>query len=236
MNQLIVIGGSRGLGRALVEVFAENSWSVHEFSRTGKTPYNEPLDLVKPLEANDVFSNYLKSIDDTTIKKIVLILNSAVILPIRKAANLTTEEIMNNLSINVNGALLVCASFLHHFRNLDRPKYLVNIGSGAAHRGFPGWSLYCAGKAATESFFRAIHEEEKTEKFPFHVFNYDPHIMDTRMQEEIRSASETDFPIVDQFRNFHANGQLTPPERVARNIYALIEAERSYQNRHEFLL
>ncbi len=234
MKCSIVIGGSRGLGKALVDVFSRGGWTVHEFSRTGNPPYNRPLDLTQPSESLKVFSGFLSTIHHDQIDKMVMILNSAVILPIRKAAHLTPEEMHGSLNVNVVGSLFICQAYLRQFRHLACPKYLVNIGSGAAHRGFPGWSLYCAGKAATESFIRAVYEEEKTEPHPFHVFNYDPHVMDTRMQEEIRSSAESDFPLVERFRAFHAEGQLAPPERVAHHLYDLIDAREGFHFRHEF--
>jgi len=234
MNVLLLIGGSRGLGRALVDIFHKESWSVLEFSRTGPVPFNHTLDLNHPFESLNSFTHVTKSLDQQNIIRVVMILNSAAILPIRNVAKLTPQEIQSSVNINITSAILLCQAYVSLFRNFARPKMLINIGSGAAHRGFPGWSLYCAGKAAMESFFRALHEEENFEPHPFTVFTYDPHVMDTQMQAEIRQSSETEFPLVEHFRKLHSGGQLTPPEKVAIHLYALIERPDIFKNRFDY--
>lgn len=234
MDVLLLIGGSRGLGRALVEVYHQKGWEVHEFSRTGQPPFNHPLDLSAPTEAERVFRAVLDTVAIPAVDQVVFLLNSAVILPIRKVARLCREEIVASLNVNVVSAVLLCQAFVERFRDFPGPKWIVNIGSGAAHRGFPGWSLYCAGKAAVEGFFRALYEEERSESRPFSVFTYDPHVMDTRMQEEIRASTEQDFPWVERFRALHRDAQLAKPLRVALHLSELIEARRTYDQRHEF--
>lgn len=231
---LYLIGGSRGLGRALLDLYVQNGWEVLEFSRSGSPPWNHPLDMIHPQRCLSAFREHLQTHPDQEIERVVLILNSAVILPIRKVAGLLEEEILQSVNVNVTSAILLCQNFVRRFRNLPRPKALVNIGSGAAHRGFPGWSLYCAGKAAMESFFRALYEEEKTEAHPFSVLNYDPHVMDTQMQQEIRQASPEDFPLVERFRKMHADGVLTAPERVAAHLFRIVDRFPSERERFGF--
>ena len=45
MNLAIITGGSRGLGKALVELCRAEGWTVLEFSRSGSGEWHVPLDL-----------------------------------------------------------------------------------------------------------------------------------------------------------------------------------------------
>jgi benzil reductase ((S)-benzoin forming) len=48
------------------------------------------------------------------------------------------------------------------------------------------------------------------------------------MQEEIRAASENDFPDVERFRGLHREGGLRTPEEAARDLWGTLE--RGLQN------
>jgi benzil reductase ((S)-benzoin forming) len=98
----------------------------------------------------------------------------------------------------------------------------VNVSSGAAGKGYAGWNLYCAGKAAVENYLSAVHEEEKTEAHPYRVFSVNPHIMDTGMQRLIRESEESEFPQKSRFVKFKEHGQLLPAKTVAATIMELV--------------
>jgi hypothetical protein len=60
-----------------------------------------------------------------------------------------------------------------------------------------------------------------------------PGIIDTAMQAFARTQSRTTLPSVDLFKGFHENGQLVPPDVVARKIVdrlvvAPVENGRTY--------
>ena len=49
-----------------------------------------------------------------------------------------------------------------------------------------------------------------------------PGIVDTDMQATIRSADKSDFPMVDRFIEFHKNGDLVSPDKVANTLFELM--------------
>src|SRR5690606_17031869 len=108
-----------------------------------------------------------------------------------------------------------------HFRHSRGRKVIVNVSSGAALKGYAGWSLYCAAKAGMESFIRAIAVEEKFQAHPFIPVSVDPGVIDTDMQALIREALPSDFPEVERFRKRKAEGGLAHPDAVAKGIIAV---------------
>ena len=45
-----------------------------------------------------------------------------------------------------------------------------------------------------------------------------PGIVDTAMQEEIRSADESAFPLLQNFKDYYVNGELSKPDDVATKL------------------
>ena len=97
---------------------------------------------------------------------------------------------------------------------------IVNISSGAAHRGFPGLGDYCASKAALRLAGMALAEEMRSEGRPggprndAAVLSYEPGVVDTPMQTRARSAGGEDSPWSQPFRDFKEQDLLAQPEDV----------------------
>lgn len=220
MKYAVITGGSRGLGRALVNELSSDGWIVKEFSRSGKGSNHIDGDMANIEEMSEAFHNYLDQL--VGVKELLFIHNAAVLEPIKKFEDVTVEEFKRNSVINVDTPLVLFQSILKKFRGSSCKKTLVNISSGAAVKGHAGWSLYCLGKAAIENFFNALYLEELHEKHPFTIINYDPGIMDTQMQEEIRSADKRSFPELERFKSFKRDGNLSDPVAVAKDIIYLL--------------
>jgi NAD(P)-dependent dehydrogenase (short-subunit alcohol dehydrogenase family) len=56
------------------------------------------------------------------------------------------------------------------------------------------------------------------------VFSYEPGVVDTEMQLATRSHSRDEFPWVDTFHRFHAEGMLAAPELPAADIVKFLES------------
>ena len=142
--------------------------------------------------------------------------------PISRLAAIQKGDLLDNLSVNLITPVAIIHSFIHHFRNVDSKKTIVNISSGASLKGYAGWSPYCAGKAGCENFINAVALEEQEEVHPFTVMNFDPDVMNTAMQTEIRNAEVEHFPQKQRFNDFRTSGRLRNPLDVARQLHALI--------------
>ncbi|NOH51157.1 SDR family NAD(P)-dependent oxidoreductase [Vibrio rotiferianus] len=225
MKLVIVTGGSKGLGKSIVEQYTKNSdWCVYEISRTGRFPLSFNCDLSDINALENVCNEIFSLVKTESWNEVVLINNAGELKPITSTSNLKTSDIAMSITINQISAFILISRFISTFRESDFRKTIVNISSGAATKGYAGWSLYCASKAACENFINAINIEEATAPNPFTAINYDPFVMDTSMQATIRESNKADFPALERFIGFKVNQSLLETTVVARDLIEKIEA------------
>lgn len=224
MRLTIITGGSKGLGLALCQQFEARGYRVLEFSRTAPHAYSVRADLASPEAYAQVVATTVASLNDNLLEELLVINNAGTLAPIGPASGQSQHAVLANLNTNFTSAILGLAQVMARFQQTPCRKVLANISSGAAHKGYAGWSLYCASKAGMEGFIRALAIEQQVQPHPFIPVNIDPGVMDTDMQAHIRDASVADFPEVERFIRRKHEGGLVAPERVASavlNILAL---------------
>ena len=62
------------------------------------------------------------------------------------------------------------------------------------------------------------------------IINYDPGVLDTAMQEQIRIAHAGEFPSIGYFEQLHKDGKLNEPLHVAAHLARLI-SERIHSDK-----
>lgn len=90
---------------------------------------------------------------------------------------------------------------------------VVNIDSGAAYRPVDGWALYCSCKAFCNMFLRCCVSEGGVLGV-----TYEPGVMNTAMQLQIRTSSAKECSESDSFRRLACEGRLRDPADVAADI------------------
>ncbi len=234
-NLALITGGSRGLGKALTSQFLEKGFEVYEISRSGESNSNIKCDLSDLNSVNKTCDNLFKKISEKRWDEIILINNAGVLSPISSVDVLTTDDIALNVGVNQIAAFTIISKFIETFREQDTRKIIVNISSGAAKRGYAGWSLYCASKAACENFIRSVAAEERYKKHPVVAINYNPSVMDTDMQVQIRKSDIKHFPDKQRFLELKTKGGLKTADQVADHIKNLLKTELVSGDNYTFL-
>ena len=134
-----------------------------------------------------------------------------------KARDLEFDNLMEHLAVNVGGVLNGQNAFLGTLEEAGTRGTLVNISSGAAREGRPGWAAYCAGKAAVERITETVAQEEID--LLENALAVSPGLVDTDMQALIRTKGEDVQPNVEWFREQHRQGAMNSPAWVAQWIY-----------------
>ncbi len=225
MDCFIVTGGSRGLGKSFVDLVGRGDTSVLSISRTigENTPLKRSvsLDLSNTNQVLAIFeSNALDELKEK-YQRFHLILNAAQIEPIKRIDRATNEEIVNHLNLNLVNSILLIKNFLSFTEGKERT--IVTVGSSAAQKSIPGWSLYCCSKAGLVMFTECLRDDFKSdEKTRIAFFN--PGLMDTEMQKTIRAKSSEDFPNLNDFVAYKKNNQLSNTDEVAIKLLGLVKS------------
>ncbi len=225
MTIYIISGVSRGLGYALAENIlnseAENRMVI---GLSRKMPdlvirFPEYFDWVKadfknPEELSIYLNLALKKYSPT---KIINISNAGDINPIAKIGGISSQEMIDSLSVNILSPVNWINYILNNYSNIEK-LVIINISSGAANKAIKGWSLYSSAKAYMKVFFDILAAEVMgTTEGRIIVKQIDPGAMDTDMQKNIRNAKVPSEQL-DKLKNIYENNILKQPKDIAEMV------------------
>jgi NAD(P)-dependent dehydrogenase (short-subunit alcohol dehydrogenase family) len=165
----------------------------------------------------------LEAITNTADPRRVIFIHAAGTLsPIGFAGEVDLEAYTANVLLNSAAGQVLGHVFLALAADMEGDRTLVMISSGAASSIYPGWSAYGAGKAALDQWVRNVGEEQRR-RGAVVVAAIAPGVIDTSMQEQIRSTSAEDFPDVNRFRQLHEEGDLVAPDEAARRFWDAVK-------------
>ncbi|WEG12321.1 (S)-benzoin forming benzil reductase [Pullulanibacillus sp. KACC 23026] len=250
MGIYIITGVSRGLGESIVKQLIEPGNQIICISRKPNDKLEAlakehqvaltfyPCDLNESGSIEQVCQSLYKNHDWSGQDKIVLINNAGVVEPIKQIGQADSQDLIQNIRVNLIAPLLLCNWFIKTFSGVPAEKLIVNVSSGAAEHPYDGWAAYCSSKAGVDMLTKTIALEQRQAPHPVQVISFSPGVMDTDMQGEIRASDETQFSNVERFREFKEKGQLRSPDLVAEKLLGLlggnIESGRVY-NIQEFV-
>jgi meso-butanediol dehydrogenase/(S,S)-butanediol dehydrogenase/diacetyl reductase len=154
----VVTGGSRGIGRAIVEQFlAEGGQVVASARHPGNppSPGNEnlifvPADVSKAAEVDAVIGQAVDRFGGLD----VLVNNAG--MQLEKTIEQTTEEEWDRvMAVNLKGVFLCARAALTPMRARGGGS-IINIGSYDGFAADPGLAAYCASKGGVHALSRAI--------------------------------------------------------------------------------
>jgi len=216
--KVLISGVSRGLGKALAEKYLKTGCDVIGIGRSHEIGHPSfrfiQCDLSDPLQVNVIDFG---QIDEETI----LINNAGIIGNIRRISDQQKPDASVVMQVNTVAPMLLCSKIA---RAVSPTQMLtvVNISSGAGRRPIPSWSAYCASKAALDMFSQTFLLEEIEKGRKISVFSIAPGVIDTEMQQAIRSAGTEDFSSLSRFEELKSNDQLVPPDEVVDRLIDFI--------------
>lgn len=242
MNIAVVTGVSKGLGKSLAAYLLESNIHVYGVART------EPTGLAEIAAENDLDFKFiqadLSNIEDTEkviasikatlptkqITYLYLINNAAMVQPIQKATEIETALLQAHFQLNVLTPMMLTNHLLHFAIEKEMTCISVQVTSGAANQPFYGWSAYCSAKASLDMYTKTVALEQAQMNTTNKVIAFSPGVMDTNMQNEIRSTSYEQFIDVDTFKNYKQSNLLTDTDAVASVLVDIITDEVNVQN------
>lgn len=217
----MITGASRGLGAGLAEDFAARGMRLALCSRSKPVLADGDDVLAMRLDVTDekAFEHFGRRASDFLGHVDVWINNAGVLEPIEPLRDVTSEEFRRHIDINLFGVFLGSRIYARHIHGAGKPGVLINISSGAAQRGYAGWSAYCAGKGGVDRLTECVALEEADTGL--RAYAVAPGVIDTAMQELIRNTPAERFPLVDKFLEMKRNDAFNTVGFVADKLLDL---------------
>ncbi|HET8584403.1 MAG TPA: SDR family NAD(P)-dependent oxidoreductase, partial [Casimicrobiaceae bacterium] len=161
----LVTGGSRGIGRAVVECFAQEGANVTFFYRGNRQAANDVVAKLREA-GHDVHAEQVDVTDaaacaaavermaDRT-ERIDILVNNAGVIRDNALTGLDDDDIRVVLDTNVGGVFNVTRAVVPYMV-MQRAGRIVNVSSVAGDKGGRGQSNYAASKGAVNAMTRAL--------------------------------------------------------------------------------
>jgi NAD(P)-dependent dehydrogenase (short-subunit alcohol dehydrogenase family) len=144
----------------------------------------------------------------------VLLLNNAgVVSPVGPLDAQDPQAVLRAVALNVAAPIALSAAVVRASEGAQRR--ILHISSGAARNAYPGWSVYCATKAALDQHARAVALDGEC---GVRICSLAPGVIDTGMQAEIRATPEDRFPLRQRFVELKETGTLVDPDECAEQL------------------
>ncbi|MFF2446847.1 (S)-benzoin forming benzil reductase [Neobacillus sp. NPDC058068] len=234
MKYVVITGASKGLGEAIAKRLIHEQIAIVSVSRTENKEikklalendlyykhYSCNLSLEK--EVQEVFMEIAHSLFQKEPQEILLFNNAGVVEPIETVGNLDQTPIISNIQVNLIAPILISNLFFNKAQSTNTKIQVINVTSGAAVHPIEGWSVYCSSKAGLNMFTQTAALEQLNLKTNNTIIAFSPGIMDTNMQESIRSSSKTAFKDLDRFIEYKEKNMLLGADVVADALVDLV--------------
>jgi 3-oxoacyl-[acyl-carrier protein] reductase len=195
----IVTGGSRGIGRAIVELLAAEGADVTLFYRDQVAAAQEVVAAAQSAGASvgseqvDVRDSKAcaAAVDRVAERagRIDILVNNAGMIRDNQLAAMDDEDVSLVLDTNVGGVFNVTRAVVPHMI-VQRAGKIINLSSVAGEKGGRGQTNYAASKGAVNAFTRALAVELAPRKITVNCVA--PGVIETEMSQAVRDmASDT---------------------------------------------
>lgn len=223
MNLYVVTGTSRGLGEALARLIARDP--ANELIAIARRPgsgiaraVHIAADLADARAVEQACVQLAARVKGRQYEKAVLVNNAGVVQPVAPLERTDAGELERNLVVNLVAPMILMRGFLNATAEGARLRRIINISSGAGRRPVSGWSAYCAAKAGLDMATRVVALEAESRGLAIEAVSLAPGVIDTGMQEGVRTVDARDFADVERFRKMKEDGTLRPADDVAADI------------------
>jgi benzil reductase ((S)-benzoin forming) len=231
MMKAILTGHTRGLGAAIAASLLSRKIPVLGLSRTR----NEELEKRFPTLLEQFELDWSDStaaarwLGGGTLrqflsgcKTVLLINNAGTVQPIGPVGTQEIAAISRAVNLNVAAPLMLTSAVAAASSGAS-DRRILHISSGAGSNAYPGWSVYCATKAAVDHHARAVAMDQTP---ALRICALAPGVVDTDMQAEIRAAALDKFPLRERFEALKQNGQLSSPDECAERVVEYLLGEK----------
>lgn len=222
--RIIITGGSRGIGRAAVELFAQNGHQVVFFYKSNDTLADELCQLTGATaikcdvkNSEEATTAIAKAVD--VLGGIDALVNNAGVSEFCFFDSITDEQWKNMIDTNLSGTFYVTREAVKHM--IPKKKgAIVNVGSMWGKVGASCEVHYSASKAGLRGITMALAKELGPSGITINCV--EPGVIDTDMNAHLGKED------VEALCESTPLGRLGTPEEVARLILFLCSPDASF--------
>lgn len=190
-KKIFITGGSTGIGKSLIKEFSRKG--VRDIAVMGRR--KEPLEKLKeefPEVEFLLFPGDVSNVADLdkAVKEIYkrwegldILVNNAGVVSASLLSELSDEDIINQVNINLTGLILLTKKCLPMLKESEDGA-IVNVSSGLGYIAMPFYNVYAATKAGVRQFSDAMRRE--LFKYPIHVMTIYPTATATPMMDRAK--------------------------------------------------
>jgi len=193
---VLVTGGSRGIGRAIVELFGahgadvtflfrDNTAAAAEVVEAGRVAGQQITAEQVDVRTADACAALVERVAERC-GRIDVVVNNAGVVRDNLLGFLEDDDVRVVLDTNVGGVFNVTRAVVPHMIARRRGK-IINISSVAGEKGGRGQSNYAASKGAINAFTRALAVELAPRRITVNAVA--PGVIETEMSEELRERA-----------------------------------------------
>jgi len=224
-RHVVISGGSRGLGQAIVSGLLENGYLVSAFSRS-------PTDFVEQLRGHERFFFAPADLSDKTSIEAFLksaraafgdpygLINCAAVAADGLLATIPEDSIRRLLAVNGEGTLLFTRQVVRRMLMAKTGGVILNISSISSLRGFKGMSVYAFTKGGIDAFTRALARELGGANI--RVNSIAPGYYDTEMSRGLTGSQK------EQILRRTPLGRLGVPDDIVGSVLFLLSDKASF--------
>jgi len=225
----IVTGGSRGIGRAIVERLAAEGADVTFFYRDNAAAADEVVAAAQAagwkvaaeqvdIRDSGACAAAVERVADRC-GRIDILVNNAGITRDNPLAAFDDDDVAAVLATNVTGVFNVTRAVVPHMIS-KRAGRIVNLGSVAGEKGGRGQTNYAASKGAISAFTRSLAVELASRKITVNCVA--PGVIETEMSQQVRELAGDEVKERILLRRY---GQ---PQEVAHAVWFLASSFADY--------
>ena len=222
-------GGSRGIGRAIVDLFADEGCDVTFFYRDNAKAADEVVQAAKAA-GRKVMADQLDvrnanacaaAVERVADRcgRIDVLVNNAGIIRDNQLAALADDDVQSVLDTNVGGVFNMARAVVPHMI-VQRAGKIINLSSVSGEKGGRGQTNYAASKGAINAFTRALAVELAPRKVTVNAVA--PGVIETEMSQDVRELAG------DQVLSKILLRRFGKPEDVAFAVWFLASAYADY--------
>lgn len=194
MRNVVITGGSRGIGAAIARAFSKNGdrvFIIYEKNDAAAKKVAEACGAI-PLKADISSKTAVDALADTlrqTYGKVDVLVNNAGISQIKLFSDITEQDLERMFKVNVYGAFYVTQAFLPDMINKKAGK-VINISSMWGEVGASCEVHYSASKAAVIGFTKALAKELAPSGINVNCIT--PGVIDTEMNSSLTEEEKSE--------------------------------------------